>query len=137
MRCWPGWRRTTFSFWNSAAVTAQLPKLQPKTGHLSAHGSRPTLRIPAQTVVPSRPSAAQDSPCPLRAAVGLYCSSGAAILFAWRDYMPTFTEASLIAAGTGALLWVVLAAGASARGRTWGGLAGFVGLGGVGFRRCT
>ena len=41
------------------------------------------------------------------AAVGLYCSSGAAILFAWRDYMPTFTEASLIAAGTGALLWVV------------------------------
>jgi hypothetical protein len=35
------------------------------------------------------------------AAVGLYCSSGAAILFAWRDYMPTFTEASLIAAGTG------------------------------------
>jgi len=43
------------------------------------------------------------------AAVGLYCSSGAAILFAWRDYMPTFTEASLIAAGTGALLWVVLA----------------------------
>jgi len=38
------------------------------------------------------------------AAVGLYCSSGAAILFAWRDYMPTFAEASLIAAGTGALL---------------------------------
>ena len=46
------------------------------------------------------------------AAVGLYCSSGAAILFAWRDYMPTFTEASLIAAGTGALLWV----GAGGRG---------------------
>ena len=57
------------------------------------------------------------------AAVGLYCSSGAAILFAWRDYMPTFTEASLIAAGTGALLWVVLAAGASTRRRTWTGLA--------------
>jgi hypothetical protein len=29
--------------------------------------------------------------------------------------MPTFTEASLIAAGTGALLWAVLAAGASTR----------------------
>jgi hypothetical protein len=26
-------------------------------------------------------------------AVGLFCSSGAALLFAWRDYMPTFTEA--------------------------------------------
>ena len=35
------------------------------------------------------------------AAVGLFCSSGAALLFAWRDYMPTFTDASLIAAGTG------------------------------------
>src|ERR1700749_1903949 len=62
------------------------------------------------------------------AAVGLYCSSGAAILFAWRDYMPTFTEASLIAAATGALLWGVLAAGGSTRRRTWTGLAGFVAL---------
>src|SRR6476661_1878087 len=43
------------------------------------------------------------------AAVGLYCSSGAALAFAWRDYMPTFTDASLIAAGTGAVLWAVLA----------------------------
>ena len=60
------------------------------------------------------------------AAVGLYCSSGAALLFAWRDYMPTFTDASLIAAGSGALLWAVLAAEASARRRTWAGLAGFV-----------
>ena len=32
----------------------------------------------------------------------VYCSSGAAMEFAWRDYMPTFTDASLIAAGTGA-----------------------------------
>jgi hypothetical protein len=62
------------------------------------------------------------------AAVGLYCSSGAAILFAWRDYMPTFTEASVIAAGTGALLWAVLAAEASTGRRTWAGLAGFVAL---------
>ncbi len=43
------------------------------------------------------------------AAVVLFCSSGAAMLFAWRDYMPTFTDAALIAAGTGALLWTVLA----------------------------
>ena len=60
--------------------------------------------------------------------MALFCSSGAALLFAWRDYMPTFTEASLIAAGTGALLWAVLAAGATARRRTWAGLAGFAAL---------
>jgi hypothetical protein len=71
------------------------------------------------------------------AAVGLYCSSGAAILFAWRDYMPTFTEASLIAAGTAALLWVVLAAEASTRRRTWAGLAGFVALEAATFSRYT
>jgi len=62
------------------------------------------------------------------AAVVLFCSSGAAMLFAWRDYMPTFTDASLIAAGTGALLWAVLATEAPARRRTWIGLAGFVAL---------
>ena len=62
------------------------------------------------------------------AAVGLYCSSGAAIAFAWRDYMPTFTDASLIAAGSGALLWSVLATEAGARRRTWVGLAGFLAL---------
>ena len=61
------------------------------------------------------------------AAVGLYCSSGAAIAFAWRDYMPTFTEASLIAAGSGILLWAVLATEATPRRRTWAGLAGFRG----------
>jgi hypothetical protein len=62
------------------------------------------------------------------AAVGLYCSSGAALAFAWRDYMPTFTDASLVAAGSGALLWAVLAADASARRRTWAGLAGFLAI---------
>ena len=71
------------------------------------------------------------------AAVGLYCSSGAAILFAWRDYMPTFSEASLIAAGTGALLWAVLAAEAGTRRRTWVGLAGFVALEAATFSRYT
>lgn len=58
-------------------------------------------------------------------AVGLFCSSGAALLFAWRDYMPTFTDASLIAAGTGALLWTLLAREATTRRRTWAGLLAF------------
>jgi hypothetical protein len=62
------------------------------------------------------------------AAVGLFCSSGAALAFAWRDYMPTFTDASLIAAGSGALLWTVLATEASSRRRTWAGLAGFAAI---------
>jgi hypothetical protein len=62
------------------------------------------------------------------AAVGLYCSSGAALLFAWRDYMPTFTDASLIAAGTGALLWTLLATEASPRRRTWAGIAAFAAI---------
>ncbi len=62
------------------------------------------------------------------AAVGLYCSSGAALAFAWRDYMPTFTDASLIAAGSGLLLWSLLATEASSRRRTWAGLAGFVAI---------
>jgi hypothetical protein len=71
------------------------------------------------------------------AAFGLFCTSGAALLFAWRDYMPTFTDASLIAAGTGALLWAVLAAEATAGRRTWAGLAGFVALEAATFTRYT
>lgn len=62
------------------------------------------------------------------AAVGLYCSSGAASAFAWRDHMPTFTDASLIAAGTGALLWTMMATEAPPSRRTWAGLAGFMAL---------
>lgn len=71
------------------------------------------------------------------AAVGLYCSSGAAVLFAWRDYMPTFTDASLIAAGSGALLWALLATEASSRRRTWAGLAGFAAIEVAAFVRYT
>jgi hypothetical protein len=62
------------------------------------------------------------------AAMGLFCSSGAALAFAWRDYMPTFTDASLIAAGSGALLWAMLATDAGSRRRTWAGLAGFAAI---------
>jgi hypothetical protein len=70
-------------------------------------------------------------------AVGLFCFSGAALLFAWRDYMPTFTEAALIAAATGALLWAALAAEASAGRRTWVGLLGFIALEAASFVRYT
>jgi hypothetical protein len=62
------------------------------------------------------------------AAVGLYCSSGAALAFAWRDHMPTFTDASLVAAGSGLLLWAALATDAPPRRRTLTGLAGFAAL---------
>ncbi|HEV2590356.1 MAG TPA: hypothetical protein VGU02_00555 [Gaiellaceae bacterium] len=61
-------------------------------------------------------------------AVGLYCSSGSALSFAWRDYMPTFTDASLVAAGSGALLWSLLATDATPRRRLWFGLGGFAAL---------
>jgi hypothetical protein len=71
------------------------------------------------------------------AAVGLFCSSGASLLFAWRDYMPTFTDASLIAAGTGALLWALLAGDAEARRRTWAGLLGFLAIEAAVFVRYT
>ncbi len=71
------------------------------------------------------------------AAVGLYCSSGAAILFAWRDYMPTFTDASLIAAGTGLLLWATLAAEAGELRRRCAGVAAFVALAAATFTRYT
>ena len=71
------------------------------------------------------------------AAVGLYCSAGAAMLWGWRDYMPTFTDASLIAAGCGALLWAVLAMQATARRRTIVGLLGFVALEAATFTRYT
>jgi len=71
------------------------------------------------------------------AAVGLYCTSGAALVFAWRDYMPTFTGASLIAAGTGFLLWAVLAGHAVPGRRIGAGLAGFVALEAAVFTRYT
>jgi hypothetical protein len=71
------------------------------------------------------------------AAVALYCSSGLALMFAWRDYMPTYIDASLIAAGTGALLWALLAVDATSRRRTWAGLAGFLALEAATFTRYT
>ena len=69
--------------------------------------------------------------------VGFFCSSGAALMFAWRDYMPTFTDASLIAAGTGALLWATLAEDARMQRRTWVGLAGLLAIEAAVFVRYT
>lgn len=51
--------------------------------------------------------------------------------------MPTFTDASLIAAGSGALLWALLAAEASSRRRRWVGLAAFLALESATFVRYT
>jgi hypothetical protein len=61
-------------------------------------------------------------------AVVLFASSGAAISFAWRPTMPSFTDAALVATGAGALLWTFLADDASPRRRTVVGLLGFVSL---------
>ena len=41
-------------------------------------------------------------------AVWLYLASGAALTFAWRATMPSFTDASLIAGGASLLLWTLL-----------------------------
>jgi hypothetical protein len=71
------------------------------------------------------------------AAVGPYCSSGAALLFAWREYMSTFTDASQVAAGCGLMLWAVPAADAGSARRMWVGLAGFVALEAAVFVRYT
>ena len=61
-------------------------------------------------------------------AVGLFCSSGAALVFAGRAWMPTFAGAALLAAGAGALLWALLAVDAGGRRRTVAGLFGFLAL---------
>ena len=61
-------------------------------------------------------------------AVVLYLASGASLVFAWRATMPTFTDASLVAGGIGALLWTLLATDATARRRAIVGLLAFVAL---------
>jgi len=70
-------------------------------------------------------------------AVLIFCFSGAALTFAWRDTMPSFTDASLIAAGFGALLWALLSTDAPARRRRFVGLAAFVALEAAVFIRYT
>ncbi len=70
-------------------------------------------------------------------AVWAYCFSGAALVFAWRATMPTFTDASLIAAGAGGLLWTSLETSAAPRRRLLVGLASFLALEGAVFVRYT
>ncbi len=61
-------------------------------------------------------------------AVGFFLGSGAAMVFAWRSTMPTFTDASLIAAGVGALMWTALSVDRSSRARIATGLLGLIAL---------
>src|SRR5262249_28773871 len=61
-------------------------------------------------------------------AVGLFCSCDLVMVFALPNYWSTLTDAALIAAGTGTLLWAVLAQDVPARYRTWLGLLGFLAI---------
>jgi len=70
-------------------------------------------------------------------AVGLFCCSDLTLIFAWQDYWESFTDASLIAAGTGAILWALLADGTPTRRRTAGGLLGFLAIEAAVFARYT
>ena len=70
-------------------------------------------------------------------AVGLFLSSGAALVFGWRWTMPTFTDASLVATGLGLLLWSCLAGDASRRLRGLVGALGLLALDGAVFCRYT
>jgi len=71
------------------------------------------------------------------ATVGLFCSSGAAMVFAWRSAMPTFTDASMVAAGCGLLLWTLLATEATDRRRMFVGLLGLASFDAAAFMRYT
>lgn len=64
-------------------------------------------------------------------AVVLYCVSGAALNFAWRATMPTFTDASLIAGAAGLLLGVLIAKDDAVPRRLILGLIAFLALEGA------
>ena len=70
-------------------------------------------------------------------AVIFFLFSGAALAFAWRPTMPSFTDAALVATGAGALLWTFLADDASPRRRAVVGLLGFLSLEAAVFIRYT
>ncbi len=63
--------------------------------------------------------------------VALYCASGAALNFAWRATMPTFSDASLIAGAAGLLLGVLLTSGDSETRRLVLGALAFLALDGA------
>jgi len=62
-------------------------------------------------------------------AVGAYCSTALAMVMAWRSTMPSFADASLIAAGLGLLIWSVVALDRSRRIRTIVGALAFFSFG--------
>lgn len=70
-------------------------------------------------------------------AVSTYCSSSAAMVFAWRETMPTFTDTSLAACGIGLLIWSVLSTEKAVRTRTAVGALAFLALGVAVFVRYT
>lgn len=70
-------------------------------------------------------------------AVGLFCSCDVAMVLAWQDYWSAFTDAALVAAGTGTLLWAALADDVADRRRTLLGLLGFLAIESAVFARYT
>jgi hypothetical protein len=67
----------------------------------------------------------------------LFCSCDLVMVFAWQNYWATLTDAALIAAGTGTLLWALLAEDRPARYRRWVGLLGFLAIEAAVFARYT
>lgn len=61
-------------------------------------------------------------------AVLLFLGSGAALAFAWRPTMSTFTDAAFIAVGASLVLWAMLARDRGGRHRSLVGLLGFIAL---------
>lgn len=70
-------------------------------------------------------------------AVGAYCSAAISMVMAWRSTMPTFTDASLVGAGLGLLVWGVVALDRSRRARTIVGALAFLSFGLAVFVRYT
>ena len=61
--------------------------------------------------------------------VSMYCSASSSMVFAWRETMPTFTDTSLLACGTGLLLWSVLSSEKTERLRIGIGALAFLSFG--------
>lgn len=61
-------------------------------------------------------------------AVAAFLANGAALVFAWRAWMPTFTDTSLIAVGAALLLWSLVAGASTVRCRTVAGSLAFLAL---------
>jgi hypothetical protein len=61
-------------------------------------------------------------------AVGAYCSAAIVMVMAWRSFMPTFTDASLVACGLGLVVWSTLALDRSRRARVIIGALAFFSL---------